>query len=79
MYRCSMRTARPDYRSLPLSERIELVEGIWDSIAEETGGSIDLTDEQRAELHRRLTGHHAEPAISIPWEQVRGKLLRAAR
>ncbi|GAC1625091.1 MAG: addiction module protein [Nevskia sp.] len=71
-----MSTSAADFRSLPISERIELVEDIWDSIAEETGGSIELSPEQRAELHRRLAAHQADPSSSIPWEQVRASLFK---
>lgn len=71
-----MNTAILNYRSLPLSERIELVEDIWDSIAEETTASVQLSQEQRAELHRRLTAHRADPSSSIPWEQVRATLFK---
>ncbi|ROH89667.1 addiction module protein [Stagnimonas aquatica] len=71
-----MNSLRPDYRSLPISERIELVEDIWDSIAEETALPIALSDSQRAELHRRFAAHQADPTSSIPWEQVRAKLFK---
>ncbi len=72
-----MNTASLNYRALPLSERIELVEDIWDSIAEETTASVQLSPEQRAELHRRLAAHRADPGSSIPWEQVRAHLFKA--
>lgn len=65
-----------DYRALPVSERIELVEAIWDSIAEDTQTSLDLSPEHRAELDRRLAAHRADPASSIPWEQVRERLFK---
>jgi putative addiction module component (TIGR02574 family) len=71
-----MSTAALNYRSLPISERIELVEDIWDSIAEETAGPLQLSVEQGAELHRRLAAHQADPASSISWEQVRADLFK---
>ena len=71
-----MNPAIPNYRSLPLSERIELVEDIWDSFAEETTASVQLSQEQRAELHRRLAAHRADPSNSIAWEQVRATLFK---
>ncbi|MDN5871099.1 MAG: addiction module protein [Nitrococcus sp.] len=66
-----------DYRSLAISERIELVEEIWDSIAEETSVDTQLSPERRAELHRRLAAHRADPSSSIPWEEVREKLFNS--
>lgn len=69
-----MSTADINYRSLPIEERIELVEEIWDSIAEDTAGALPLTAEQRSELDRRYAEHLAHPESSIPWEQVRASL-----
>ena len=46
-----------NYRDLPIDQRLQLVEDIWDSIAEEANarpGSLPLSDAQRAELDRRL-------------------------
>ena len=66
-----------NYKSLPISERIELVEDIWDSIAEETTGSAELGPQQLAELRSRLAAHQADPASSIPWEKVRADLFKS--
>lgn len=38
---------------LPVEERIKLVEELWDSIASDQK-ALPLTDEQKAELDRRL-------------------------
>ncbi|AGX88034.1 addiction module protein [Candidatus Symbiobacter mobilis] len=70
-----MNTTTLDFRSLPIAERIQLVEDIWDSIAENTAGALHLSSEESAELHRRLSEHHNEPSSSIPWEQVRSTLF----
>jgi putative addiction module component (TIGR02574 family) len=40
-------------KSLPVDERIELVEDLWDSIAVDQG-SLPLTEEQKVELDKRL-------------------------
>ena len=71
-----MNTATLNYRSLPVSERVELVEDIWDSIAAESSDSVQLTPEQRSELHRRLDAHRADPGSSLPWEQIRATLFK---
>jgi putative addiction module component (TIGR02574 family) len=61
---------------LPIPERLELVEAIWDSLADspEAEAAFALTDEQRAELDRRLEEHLANPSSAIPWEEVRRRL-----
>jgi putative addiction module component (TIGR02574 family) len=42
------------------AERLELVEELWDSLAEHAE-DVPLTDEMRAELDRRLAEHEANP------------------
>ena len=63
-----------EFRHLSVAERIQLVEDIWDSIAEHPD-AVPLTDAQRTEIDRRLAEHHRDPASAIPWEQVRAELL----
>jgi putative addiction module component (TIGR02574 family) len=54
-----------DFRTLPIAERIQLVEDIWDSIASESPESLPLTPSQRAEVRRRVEAHDADPASSM--------------
>ena len=65
-----------NFKELPISERIQLVEDIWDSIAEETPVSLQLSATDRAELQRRLAAHKADPSSSIPWDEVRASLFK---
>ncbi len=44
---------------LPIDERIKLVEDLWDSIASDQK-ALPLTDEQKAELDRRLDAYEAD-------------------
>ncbi|MBZ4652649.1 MAG: hypothetical protein JG761_1449 [Proteiniphilum sp.] len=46
-------------RTLPIVERIRLVEDIWDSIAADQE-VLPITDEQRAELDRRLDAYESD-------------------
>ena len=64
-----------DYRKLPIPERIQLVEDIWNSIAQDAK-SLPLTDEQRAELDRRWAEHERDPSSAIPWDQVKTELYK---
>jgi putative addiction module component (TIGR02574 family) len=50
-------------------ERIQLAEDLWDSIAPEE--MPPLTDEQMAEMDRRLAEHERDPSSALPWEDVR--------
>lgn len=67
------------YRQIPLAERVQLVEDIWDSIAQEANARPDalpLSDAQRTELARRIADADAHPGEGISWEQVRRDELR---
>lgn len=51
-----------------------LVEDIWDSIAQDAE-AFPLSDEQKAELDRRLEAHRHDPELAIPWTEVRRELF----
>lgn len=69
-----MNTALLDaVKSLPLPDRVELVDAVWESIAAE-GYEPPLSESQSAELQRRLEEHRQNPASGIPWETVRAEL-----
>ncbi|MEI7934324.1 MAG: addiction module protein [Chlorobiaceae bacterium] len=60
---------------LSVSERIQLIEDIWDIIAAEVSNLLALLQAQMDELHRRVAAHRAYPSVSIPREQVRSLLF----
>jgi putative addiction module component (TIGR02574 family) len=64
-----------EYLKLSVSERIQLVEDIWDSIAAEASETVELSQAQIDELHRRVAEHRADPSTAVPWEQVRSRLF----
>jgi putative addiction module component (TIGR02574 family) len=61
-------TVTIEHMKLSVSERIQLVEDIWDSIATEAPDAVVLSQVQKVELHRRLAAHRADPSTAIPWE-----------
>ena len=61
--------------SLSVEERIQRVEAIWDSIADNPD-SLPITEAQRQELDRRLSEHLQDPASARPWHEVRESLKR---
>ena len=64
-------------RRLPVEARLQLVEDLWDSIAQEAPDeAFPMTPELIAELDRRLAEADANPDAGIPWEQVRANILR---
>jgi len=64
-------------RHLPLAERLQLVEDLWDSIAVETPDpDIPISPALAAELDRRLKDLDEGRERGIPWEEVRGGILK---
>jgi putative addiction module component (TIGR02574 family) len=66
----------PEIAKLSLAERIQLVEDLWDSIAEETQGAMKLSQAQTAEIEQRLREHEADPSSVVSWERVRAELFQ---
>jgi putative addiction module component (TIGR02574 family) len=52
------------YDDLTIAERIELLQKLWDEIAD-APGSVELTAAQRAELDRRLEDYDRDPDAGI--------------
>jgi len=59
---------------LSISERIQLVEDVWDSIAT-ISKPVELTQKQKKELDRRLASYHKDPSSGSPWEEVKKRIL----
>lgn len=55
---------------LPVEERINLVEEIWDSIVE-FPEAIPLSEEQKKELDRRLELYYKNPNEIMNWDKVK--------
>lgn len=60
---------------LPLPERIRIVEAIWDSIAD-ASEALELSDEQKLELDRRLEDLERNPDAASTWTEVRDRIWR---
>ena len=65
--------ARDELLRLPLAERIELVEDLWDSIAADAE-AVPVPESHRRELVRRRAAHREDPSTVRPWEEVRKRL-----
>ena len=63
------------FRKLPSTEKIRLVQQLWDEIAEEAS-HLPLTDAQRRLLDERIDEHEANPDDVEPWEEARDDILR---
>lgn len=59
---------------LTVTERIKLVEMIWDSISE-FPEAIPLTEKQSEELDIRLEDYEKNPGGNISWEHAKRMIL----
>jgi putative addiction module component (TIGR02574 family) len=67
-------TLLADAARLPVAERIQLMDEIWDTLPSES--LPPLSDEWLAEIQRRSAEYDAGYAPSVPWQQVKAEALR---
>ncbi len=67
-----------DLQSLSPAQKLELIEVLWDSLAA-LPETIPFTDEQRAELDRRLDALDRDGPSGTPAEEVLNRLDRLKR
>lgn len=63
----------PGFDDLSTPEKIEYVQKLWERIAQDAD-AVELTDEQRDELDRRLEAHRQNPEDAVSWAEVRNRL-----
>ena len=68
---------RSEILKLSIAERIELVGDIWDSVAE-VPEAVELSDQEKVELERRLDAYHKDPDAGSPWPAVRERIRKRA-
>ncbi len=59
---------------LSVTERIELVEEIWDSIASEPH-ELPLTNAQRIELDASLADYEKNPKLGSSWKETKKSII----
>ena len=69
---------RDQVMNLPAEEKFELARELWDDIhppgSARPGEPFEFTDEQMAEIRRRVAEHERNPDSARPWEEVRARL-----
>ena len=56
---------------LPPGERADLALALWQSLSDaDRGAEFVLSDDQKAELDRRLAEHLANPDSAVAWEVI---------
>jgi putative addiction module component (TIGR02574 family) len=67
-----------DLSRLSVSERLALLEELWDSLASESAAA-PMSPELAAELERRLADLTRNPDTGSPWADVRERIERRQR
>ena len=62
-----------DALQLNISERIQLVQDIWDSIAR-IPQSLELSEAQKLELNKRILSYREDSSDSISWEDLKSEI-----
>ncbi len=62
-----------DTVEVSLEQRTQLVEAIWDSIAE-IPEAVEIPAWHKQELEKRLAAYHAAPAEGSPWQVVKKRI-----
>jgi putative addiction module component (TIGR02574 family) len=60
-------------KRLSVSERMTLVEDIWDSIAEDSA-QVEVPDWHRKVIIERLAKYRDQPEVGTPWPEVRKRI-----
>jgi putative addiction module component (TIGR02574 family) len=59
-----------------LSEKILIVEEIWDNIFKDNE-YLPLTEPQEAELNRRIDSYHANPQQGRTWDEIKANFWQS--
>lgn len=70
-----MTIALQELETLPVSERVQMVEDLWDSIAR-SNANLPVPQWQKDELARRKASYLRNPDSSETWDQVKQSILQ---
>lgn len=71
-----MSTPVAEILEMSVADRLRIVGDIWDSIAADSK-DLELSDELRNELDRRLEAYKADPDAGVTWEELDERLGRS--
>jgi putative addiction module component (TIGR02574 family) len=64
------------FDGLSLPQKLEIVEALWDDIAESTS-ALPIPEWHKEELDRREAENAANPTPGIPWEEAKRQIRSA--
>ena len=68
-----MSTLPSQISGLSIAEKFELLDALWQDIEAHTPA---LSEEQSAELDRRMASYEQNASDIVPWEQVKADLFK---
>ena len=72
-----MSTALQELETLSVSERVQLVEDLWDSIAR-SNADVPIPQWQKDELGRRKENYLRNPDSGQTWDHVKRQILQTS-
>ena len=72
-----LQTVLTQVETWPVEDRLRLMEQIWDGLLN-LGHDTGLTEEQKAEIDRRLADDDAAPGDVVSWDEVKAEALKRA-
>jgi putative addiction module component (TIGR02574 family) len=63
-----------DINEYSIPERVAMIAEIWESMADETK-VVPLTEEQKAELDKRIAESELYPDDVVSWKDIEGRLF----
>ena len=63
-----------DSLELSIAERIQIVEGIWNTIAD-SKSNINFTSSEINSFEEELTNYRQNPSTGVSWENLKASLL----
>ena len=73
--RAMLKEAIPRFAELSSSEKLLLLEELWDDLADHPS-EVPVPDWQKRELEKRYEEYLRNPGEGSPWPEVRERLLR---
>ncbi len=68
-----------EINNLSVTERILLVEDIWDHLIDADDFTYELSDSQRNELDHRITKYLDQPGVGRHWSDVKEEYLSSKK
>ncbi len=71
-----LKTVLVEVQSWPVEDRLRLIEEVWDGLSDE-GYELELTEDLKALLDRRLAALDADPGRVLTWDEIKSYVRRA--